>query len=1072
MHNAFFFVSLEGVGKGRRSNGTASIKMVCIIKLSNGAEVSLDPFTSMEYVPVLSEDDFERSILEHLCDKLGYGHDYGPNVTRSNDKYQDVFLNDTLLTSLSGINKTLPDAAINAAIETISHITDGSLIKRNKTFADYLQNGVTVTYVDKTSGQIKNDIVYLLDYDHPEKNRFTAVNQWTYIEHQEKRPDIIIFVNGMPLVVFELKSPSRDNVDYTEAYQQIRNYLQAIPSLFVFNVFCVISDMATTKVGTITSDEGRFSIWKSSDGQTESARFADYTTTLDGMFGYERLLDIIRSFVCFSDDEDGDHKILAAYHQFFAVKKAAESVTNASHCNGKGGVFWHTQGSGKSLSMVFLAKLLQTYMASPTIVVVTDRNDLDDQLYHQFSACKDFLRQTPVQAKSQEHLITLLDGRQTNGIIFTTMQKFSEDAKDLSTRHNIVVMADEAHRSHYGLEERIITSGERKGQIVIGDARRIREALPNATFIGFTGTPITTKDKSTLEVFGDYIDVYDMTQAVEDGATRPVYYESRVIKLGLDESVLEQLDLEYETLAEQASTDSIEKSKRELSRMESVLGAPEVVDALCQDIINHYEQTRSEELTGKAMIVAYSRKVAMEMYYCIIELRPQWEEEGKIGVVMTSSNQDPEEWFEVIGGKNGKRHKEEMARKFKNDSDPFKIAIVVDMWLTGFDVPSLATMYVFKPMSGHNLMQAIARVNRVFGEKEGGLVVDYIGIAAALKQAMHDYTRRDRSNYGDMDIAKTAYPEFKNKLSVCQSLLHGFDYADLFITEESTRRSELLVDALNFLMEPEREEARDDFNREAFAMQQAQQLCKSMISKDDRIEAAFFIAVRTMLIRTLYTHTPQISPQEINKRISAIVEQGVKSEGIINLFETTGDEFSIFDPHFLEEISKMKQKNVAVEILRKLIDEQIHAYKGRNLVKADKFSSMLQNVVKRYLNGMITNEEVIAELLKMAQDMKTARAEGKELGLTDEELAFYDAISRPEAVKDFYKNDELIDMTQELTEQLRRSRTIDWQMKESARADMRRKVKRLLKRHHYPPEGLEDALETVISQCGLWVDTA
>jgi type I restriction enzyme R subunit len=1021
---------------------------------------------------VLSEDDFERALLEHLHNNLKYNYRYGPETIRSNDKYQDIFLNDKLLESLARINHILPKIAIDEAIETISHITDGSLIKRNKEFTGYLQNGVTVSYRDRDTGKIEHDIVYLIDFNDFAKNDFTAVNQWTYVEHQEKRPDVILFVNGMPLVVFELKSPSRNAVDYTDAYQQIRNYLQAIPTLFVYNVFCVISDMTTTKVGTITSDEGRYSIWKSVDGQTEITRFADYTTMLDGMLEHERLLDIIRSFVCFSNDEHDSKKILAAYHQYFAVKKAAESVVNASQNDGKGGVFWHTQGSGKSLSMVFLAKLLQSRMESPTIVVITDRNDLDDQLYSQFSACKDFLRQTPVQAKSQGNLIELLEGREANGIIFTTMQKFTEDARELSIRRNIVVMADEAHRSHYGLEERIITSGRQAGKVVVGDARKIREALPNATYIGFTGTPIAAKDKNTQEVFGNYIDIYDMTQAVEDEATRPVYYESRVVKLDLDDSVLEQLDLEYETLAEQASVESIEKSKRELSRMESVLGAPEVIDALCQDIIDHYEQTRAEELTGKAMIVAYSRKVAMEMYYHLTELRPEWKEEGKIGVVMTSSNQDPEEWFEVIGGKQGKRHKEEMARKFKNNDDPLKIAIVVDMWLTGFDVPSLATMYVFKPMSGHNLMQAIARVNRVFGDKEGGLVVDYIGIAAALKQAMRDYTRRDRDNYGDMDIAKTAYPAFLDKLDVCRSLLHGFDYADLFITEESARRSELLIDALNFLMEPEREEERDDFNKEAHAMQQAQQLCKSMVNKHDRIEAAFFVAIRTMLIRTLYAHNSQISPKEINKRISEIVEQGVKSEGIINLFAATGEEFSLFDPQFLDEISKMKQKNVAIEILKKLIQEQIKSYKGRNLVKADRFSAMLQEAVNRYINGMITNEEVIAELLKMAQDMKTAREEGVELGLSDEELAFYDAITRPEAVKDFYDNNKLVEMTRELTEQLRKSRTIDWQIKESARSDMRRKVKRLLKRYKYPPEGLEDALDTVITQCELWVDIA
>ena len=1030
----------------------------------------MSTFSYAYHSPVFSEDVFERAIIDHLRNTLNYNYAYGPEITRSNDKYQDAFLNEVLFESLERINPSLPKSAINEAIGVITHITDGTLEKRNKEFMKHLQNGVTINYMNDKTGIIEPDIVYLIDYKDFANNDFTVVNQWTYIEHQEKRPDVIIFINGIPLIVFELKSPSQESVDFTDAYQQIRNYLQAIPTLFVYNAFCVISDMTTTKVGTITADMTRYSIWKSVDGQTESTRLADYTTMFDGMLEKERLLDIIKNFICFSSSNSGDKKILAAYHQYFAVRKAAYSIIKATESDGRGGVFWHTQGSGKSLSMVFLAKLLQSYIESPTIVVITDRNDLDDQLFTQFSNCRDFLRQTPVQAKSQENLIELLAGREANGIVFTTMQKFTENAKELSTRRNIVVMADEAHRSHYGLEERIITSGKQAGKVVVGDARRIREALPNATYIGFTGTPISTKDKNTQEIFGDYIDIYDMTQAVEDEATRPVYYESRVVKLGLENSILEQLDLEYEVLAEEASEETIVKSKRELSRMESVLGAPEVIDALCQDIIEHYEQTRADELTGKAMIVAYSRKVAMELYYRITELRPQWKEAGKIGVVMTTSNQDPEEWFQVIGGKQGKRHKEEMARKFKEDDDPLKIAIVVDMWLTGFDVPSLATMYVFKPMSGHNLMQAIARVNRVFHDKEGGLVVDYIGIAAALKRAMRDYTRRDCDNYGDMDIAKTAYPTFLNKLDVCRSLLHGFDYSGLFITEESAQRAELLVNALNYLMEPDRSQNCDDFIKEAQAMTQAQQLCKSMVEKHDRTEAAFMIAVRTMLVRTLYAHEGHLSPGEINKRLSEIVKQGITSEGVINLFEASGEDFSLFDEKFLNEVSQMKQKNVAIEILKKLIQEQIKSYKGRNLVKADRFSVMLQEAVNRYINGMITNEEVITELRQLAQDMKTAHEEGEELGLTEEELAFYDAITKPAAVKDFYENDELVAMTQELTEQLRSSRTIDWRIKEAARSDMRRKVKRLLRKHRYPPEGLEDALDTVITQCELWVD--
>ena len=655
-----------------------------------------------------------------------------------------------------------------------------------------------------------------------------------------------------------------------------------------------------------------------------------------------------------------------------------------------------------------------------------------------------------------------LEGRAANGIIFTTMQKFEESEEALSTRRNIIVMADEAHRGQYVLEEKV---DPMTGKIIIGTARIIRNSLPNATYIGFTGTPISLKDRNTREVFGDYIDVYDMTQSVEDGATRPVYYESRVIKLHLDEATLKRIDAEYDLMANNADPEVIEKSKHELGQMEALLGNDATIDSLVRDILDHYENNREHLLTGKAMIVAYSRPIAMKIYDRILALRPNWTE--KVAVVMTSGNNDPEEWRKVIGNKT---YKEELARKFKDNNSPLKIAIVVDMWLTGFDVPSLATMYVFKPMSGHNLMQAIARVNRVYGDKEGGLVVDYIGIAAALKQAMNDYTKRDKKNYGDPDIGKVAYPKFLEFLSICRDLFHGFDYSR-FTTGTDLDRAKTISGGVNFIIARGKEEDKDTFEKQALMLHQSLSLCSSLVEEELRLEAAFFESVRVLVLRlTNKGGGNKISLPEMNRRINELLKQSIKSDGVINLFSDVKEEFSLFDPKFLAEISKMREKNIAIEILKKLIAEQIFVYRRTNVVKSEKFSEILQMAMNRYLNGLLTNEQVIEELLNIAKDIARAKDEGNEMGLTPDELAFYDALVKPQAIKDFYENDELIAITKELTDTLRKNKTIDWQRRESARAKMRLLIKRLLKKHKYPPEGMDDAVQTVMTQCELWTD--
>ena len=722
--------------------------------------------------------------------------------------------------------------------------------------------------------------------------------------------------------------------------------------------------------------------------------------------------------------------------------------------------------------MVFYAHLLQEALDSPTIVVMTDRIDLDDQLYTQFARCAPFLRQTPVQATSKENLSKLLDGREANGIIFTTMFKFERGEKPLSERRNIVVMADEAHRGQYGFDEKIVIKeneqGEKEAHTVIGNARIIHDALPNATYIGFTGTPISAKDRNTREVFGDYIDVYDMTQAVEDGATRPVYYESRVIKLHLDQNTLALIDATYDALEQQSDAATIEKSKKMLGQMESVLGADSTIQSLCEDIVNHYEKYRANLLTGKAMIVAYSRPIAMKIYRKLLELRPTWNE--KIGVVMTGGNNDPEDWKEIIGTKS---YKEELARKFKDNDDPMKIAIVVDMWLTGFDVPSLATMYVYKPMHGYNLMQAIARVNRVFKDKEGGLIVDYVGIASALKAAMKEYTKRDQSRYGDMDIARVAYPKFQEKLQVCKDLLHGFDFSG-FIGGSPLMMAKLVTGGVNFVLDAKAPKRKDLFLREALLLKQSHSLCSSMTTEQERHEAAYMEAVRSTVVKITYGGSggKTLSLKEINAQINELLKASIQSQGVISLFDSkkADENISLFDPAVLDEISKMKEKNIAVEILKKLMAEQVSLYKRTNVVQSQKFSEKITQLMNSYYNGLITNEEVIKELLKTAQEITELYNNGKKLGLTQEELAFYDALTKPENIKDFYQNNELIDLTRELTEMLRKNRTIDWQKKETARASMRKMVKHLLKKYKYPPEDYDTAISTVISQCEMWTD--
>lgn len=1002
-----------------------------------------------------NEAVFENALVQYLVDELGYTHVFGPDVDRD---YKDVLYEDNLRSSLERINPGVSREAIDAAIFTLKNRLSGNLIQRNEIFTAYLQNGLTVSIME--NGKAIYPLIKLIDYDNIDNNSFIVANQWTIIEKEQKRPDVILFINGFPLVVMELKSCSRAQTSYSDAFLQLENYKMVIPSLFNYNAFCIISDMLVTKAGTITADENRYSQWKTVDGVTRNDN-PDFTVLMKGMLEKSRLLDIIHNFILFQKEEKGDIKILAAYHQYHAVRKALQTTIAAIGKSRKGGVFWHTQGSGKSLSMVFLSHLLRNALPNPTIVVITDRNDLDDQLYLQFSKCKDFLRTDPKQAGSTKDLTETLSSTHYGGIFFTTMQKFEEADEPFSRRDDIIVLADEAHRSQYGLDERYDVKAQRMKK---GTARVIRDALPNATFVGFTGTPIAKKDHNTIEVFGNCIDVYDMTQSVIDGATRPVYYESRVMNLSLNKDILENIDhilQDYVAEAEPEYSVNTEKTKRENATMEALLSAPETIHTLANDIITHYE-AREDILTGKALVVAYSRPIAVLLYQEMMRLRPEWTE--KVKVVMTHGNNDPAEWYEILGTES----KKELAKKFKDDNDPMKIAIVVDMWLTGFDVPSLATMYVFKPMAGHNLMQAIARVNRVFKDKEGGLVVDYIGIATALKEAMKEYTERDQDNYGDTDISKTALITFRDKLEVCIDLFHGFNI-NPFITGSDYDRAMTVTNGLNFMLgDPKKKKL---FLDAAYQLRQAASLCRSLLDKKERYYASFFETIRVSIhkIEDPGAKTGR-SLKELSKQIKELLNQSVTSNGVINVFENIDTEFSLFDENFLKEVSALKEKNIASTLLRRLLQDKVHDYKKTNLVKAQVFSEKMEDIMNRWRNMQITNAEVIEELLKIAKEIKEAASEANSLGLTDEEMAFYDALTKPQAVKDFYENDQLVAMTKELTDMLKKNRTIDWSKKDIARARMRMLVKRLLKKYKYPPEEAEKALDTVLEQCELWTD--
>lgn len=1000
----------------------------------------------------INENTLEQAVIAELREK-GYEYLYGPDIDRD---YHEVILMDYFETAIFKINQGIHDGMVEEAYKSIKNLGLLKLEDMNAAFHRYLIEGVPVNY--RVNGGLRTYTVKLIDFADPERNEFHVVNQYTVIEYKNKRPDILVFVNGIPLVLFELKNITNEGATIETAYKQVKNYQMDIPSLFYYNAFNVISDGLDTRMGTITSDFTRYMVWKSENGEKpEEGGLNYFTVLLNGVFPKARLLDLIRNFIVFQNNKGKTIKIIAGYHQYFAVRKAVERTRDAlEEHSRKVGVVWHTQGSGKSLSMVFYTGCIVSNpeFNNPTIVVLTDRNDLDNQLFDTFcSSSKLLLRQTPKQAKSRENLKELLKVK-AGGIIFTTIQKFEESSEVLSERNNIIFMADEAHRSQYGLEGKL---NRETGEWKYGMAKYMRDSLPNATFIGFTGTPIDFDDRSTVEVFGEYIDIYDMTQAVEDGATVPIYYENRTAKIKLNEELLKKIDAEYEKMAGEASETAIEKSKSDLSTIEAIIGSKERLSLLADDIIAHYED-RQYVLTGKAMIVCMSRRIAINLYRVILEKRPEWKQ--KVKVVLTSSNQDDEDWHDIIGNK---AYRDGLMLEFKDDTSEFKIAIVVDMWLTGFDVPSMATMYIDKPMKGHNLMQAIARVNRVYKDKEAGLIVDYIGMAAELRSALSQYTKRDQDKIPDLGQALSIALE---KLEIMRDMFYGFDYSDFFGQDDSARLA-VIADGVNFALGMEDDEQKS-FIREATALSQAETLCRSMLDTRLKQEIEFFKCVKAGICKT--AGRMGITSNEINARIMKLLEQAIEQEGVYNIFAEAGKknpEISILSEEYMEKIRRMKHKNIAAEMLRKLLEDNIRVFARTGVVKSQLFSEKMQKLLKMYNNRLITSAEVIEELLNLSKEMTEAYKAGDEKGLTTEELAFYDAlVADPEVLRKM-QDKVLIEMAQELTELIRRSRTVDWDKKESARAYMRTQVKHLLRKYKYPPEKARGAVDIVIKQAEL-----
>lgn len=1033
----------------------------------------------------LDEAALEQAVLA-LFRELGYQTVYGPAIgpnsdTPERDSYAEVILPARLRAALERINTELPASAIDAAVKTITRSEGGTLLEENHRFHKFLTDGVPVEYAG-ADGRPIHGLVRLFDFENPDNNDWLAVNQFSVAEsasgkpHPDRRPDVVVFVNGLPLVVFELKNPADTQATLKKAYSQLQTYKQGMPDLFLWNALLVVSDGNEAKVGTISSDWERFSPWKTIDGEELAPQTVlPYEVLLRGVFAKERLLDIVRGFVVFDDGPHALLKKVAAYHQYHAVKKAVARTVEAlrNEKDHRVGVVWHTQGSGKSLTMVFYAGqlVLHPELKNPTLVFITDRNDLDGQLYQNFVACQDLVRQEPRQAESALDLREKLSVS-AGGVVFSTIQLFrAEEGRHpvVTERGNVVVIADEAHRSQYGLQAKVDAES---GEVSYGFARNLRDALPNAAYVGFTGTPIETGDKVTTNVFGDYIDVYDIKQAVEDRATVPIYYESRLAKLQLDEVIKGELNEAFDLLVAEA------EDPRQMERiaLEKLVGAEDRVQRVAADIVKHFED-RTAALPGKAMVVAISRRVCVALYREIVRLRPGWhgdtDDAGRIKVVMTGTASDDPSFQPHIRPKG---RLDRIAERFKNPSDSLEVVIVCDMWLTGFDAPCVHTMYLDKPLKAHGLMQAIARVNRVYGLKPSGLVVDYLGLAAELRAALHHYAAGGGRGRPTFDQAE-AVRYLREKLEVVRAMLHGLDYAK-YLAGSPTERLAGVRLTWDYLADVSRAELKQRFLNQSNELYRGLRLAagsEEALACD--VEVGFFMAVRSMFVKT--EGGGARTPGDLDAALQQLVSRALVSDEVVDIFAVAGlkkPDVSILKEEFLAELRNMPQRNLAAEMLQRLLREEIRTASKSNLVRGEQFTRLLEEAISRYQSRSIEAAQVIEEMLDLAREIRESNRRGDQLGLSLEEVAFYDALEVNDSAVQILGTPVLCELARELVQSIRSSVTIDWTQKETVRAEIRTRIKRLLRRYKYPPDKQESAVDTVLKQaellCSDWAGQA
>ena len=1001
---------------------------------------------------MFNEETLEKITME-ILKELEYECINGYEMERTD--YSKVILEDDLRNAIHKINNNVTDEQVTEVLRQIKNLEHNNTILNNKQFTKYLLEGCQVP--NNENGETIYKTIKIVDFNNISNNTFKAINQYTIIEHSEKRPDIIIFINGLPLVVVELKSTVREEVKLIDGYHQLKGYQEVhIPTLFYYNQFMIVSDGVQARAGTITSPWSRFSEWKKIEADDEvTENMPTHKTLFYGMLRKDRLLDIINNFVLWS----GDSKILSAYHQYFGVKKAITSTEVAiDNRTGKAGILWHTQGSGKSFSMVFYTGNMIKVLKNPSIVVVTDRNDLDNQLFSTFTKCSDYLKQSPVQIESREDLQEKLENRVSGGIFFTTLQKFEEETGLFSKRDDILVLVDEAHRSHYGIDATIKFDKEKmRAYKKYGTAKYLHEAFPNATYIGFTGTPVETKDKSTSNVFGPVIDTYDMTQAIMDGATVPIMYEARMARVGLNQKLLDEIDDYYNMLETEEDVEDykLAESKKEMAKMEQIIEDPDRLEMIVKDIINHYEDIQTS-VANKAMVVAYSRKSAYTMYKKFLELRPEWE--NKVHMVITANNKDNEEMQKAIGSK---KDKKQLEIDFKDMDSEFKIAIVVDMWLTGFDVPGLGTMYVDKPMKAHNLMQAIARVNRVYKDKQGGLIVDYIGLKRWLLDALKTYTKRDQGKIVDnSELVKV----LMDKVELIRDLFNGFYYGH-FATTTDSDKYEIIMAGANWMLKTE--EIKKSFMRYSYDVKSLYSLCTGELSQEIKDEILFFISVRSFISKL---SGDKIDVKEINDNVAKILERAIQDDEMLRIGEVhNSNRLEILSDEILNKLAKMQKKNIAVEILNKALKEYVEQVGKENVVLMEKFSTKFQKIVASYNERTSVEdiEKIIQEMINLKKEIDKKIKAGNEYNLSTEEKAFFDALGDDPEVKELMKDETLVQIAKELVETVNENMTIDWDIRKDARARMRIEIKKLLIKYNYPPNKSEKAVQTVIRQAEL-----